>query len=52
MSEYVIYKLTNKVNGKIYIGQINNFKYRMVHHKDSPNYKNTKDYINKYTKRK
>lgn len=37
----VIYKLTNKINGKYYFGKTINFKRRMSHHKNSWKWKKT-----------
>lgn len=40
-----IYKLTNKLNNKVYIGQtLKDLNKRLLAHKNSPNFKHTKDY--------
>lgn len=42
--KYVIYKITNLINNKIYIGQTTNVKERFRHHKQAPFRKGSRDY--------
>lgn len=46
--KHIIYKATNCVNGKIYIGQTNNLKCRMYHHEYSSKNKKASDYNTRF----
>ncbi len=43
-----IYKITNKINGKCYIGQSNDIERRWKEHRNSFNNRNISDYESKY----